>query len=86
MNEPDPRSNSGGPMGTGMVDVDPDPDCRIDGCDRPGEVPRKLRGRGDDEPAFEHHLCRFHHRVFLTVKVAVVVAVLCTFLVVFFTQ
>lgn len=86
MDESDPGSNAGGPIGLGGVAEEPDPDCHIDGCDRPGAVPRKMRGRDEEGPTFEHHLCRFHYRVLLGVKVTVAAVVLGVFLVVFFTQ
>lgn len=59
---------------------EPEPDCQISGCDRPGEVPRKIRDRNSEDEAFEHYLCRFHYRVLLGVKIAIAILVVAVFL------
>ncbi|WP_290810968.1 hypothetical protein [Halovivax sp.] len=74
---PDDRS-------TDEADRADDPDCQVDGCDRPGAVPRTFRGDGSDEPTTPRYVCRFHHRVFVGVRALVLALLIVVFLVAFF--
>ncbi len=67
----------------GVSDIE-EPECQISGCDRPGAVPRNVRGDDPEEPIAKHYVCRYHHRLFLGVKVVLGVSLVVLFLVVFF--
>lgn len=72
-------------------DDDIDRTCYIEGCDRPGEIPRKLRG-GDDigpidpdaDPFTRHYICHYHHRLYLGIKVGIVAILIFIALLAFF--
>jgi len=71
-------------LGIDLLGLDEGTECQIDGCDRPGVVPRNVRGDDPEEPVAKHYVCRYHHRLFLGVKVVLAVGLLVVLLVVFF--
>ena len=72
-------------MATMGIPEDTDPDCQITGCDRPGEIPQKVRGDDPEEPLAKHYICQYHHRLFLAIKITVALVLIGIFLVAFFS-
>ena len=66
--------------------------CQIEGCERPGRLPQKIRGKDDltpvnpDEadPFQRHYICEHHHRIYLGVKVVLFSILIVFALVAFF--
>ncbi len=50
--------------------------CQVPGCDRPGAVAQKMPDPSAAEPIRREYVCRYHHRVFLGIKVVMVSALL----------
>lgn len=67
----------------GVSDIE-ETECQISGCDRPGIVPRNVRGDDPEEPVAKHYVCRYHHRLFLGVRVGLAIGLGVVLLVVFF--
>lgn len=66
-----------GPILTGEAEGEAvEPECQIRGCERAGAVPRKMSGQEDDDQARDEYVCRYHHRILLAMKGAVVVVAL----------
>lgn len=84
-----PDDRAAGPAGSGAASDHPPEDaatedgersaarsCAVDGCPRPGTVPRKLRRPGTDEPIRRQYVCAVHHRLFVGIRLALVLALL----------
>jgi hypothetical protein len=65
-------------------DEGPPPTCAIEGCDREGAVPKKMRTPGSDEEPRDQYVCRYHRAVFVGVRVLILAAVIGAFLAAFF--
>ncbi len=61
-----------------------DPDCQVAGCERSGTVPRKMRRPNTEEPVTRHYVCRYHHRLFLAIRVGIVAVLLLVLVLVYF--
>ena len=66
--------------------------CQVRGCDRPAAVPTRFREAGtpapidpDEDPFDYHYICRFHHRLYLGLKAALLLVLVGLLLVAFFT-
>lgn len=62
----------------------PPTECKVKGCTRDGEISRKIRPPGSDEPPTDHYVCRYHYRLFWGVRLLVVGVLVIVFLVAFF--
>jgi len=62
----------------------PPSECAIDGCSRDGVAARKLKRPGTDEEPIDHYVCRYHYRLFLGVRVLLLLVVLALFGLAFF--
>lgn len=78
-----PGPTAGAPGDGRVLDLDDEPadpgsppECAIDGCTRQGVAPRKLRAPGSDERPTEQYVCRYHYRIFMSVRVLVGLVVL----------
>lgn len=75
---PDPAETPD-PILSRLEDEDESPECRIAGCDRPGNVPRRLADPSGEGAMYTHYVCQYHHRLLLAIKVAIAMAVVALF-------
>lgn len=73
------------PILGGMIDGEADqPECQIDGCSRPGTVPKRISDSDSEKGVTDHYICRHHYRLFRGIRVGIVVVLVALLLFVFF--
>ncbi|WP_290815747.1 hypothetical protein [Halovivax sp.] len=71
------------PADAEVAEEESEPGCQVDGCPRPGSVPRAV-GTAPDGSLQRAYVCDRHHRLFLAAKILLVILVGSLFLLAFF--
>lgn len=60
------------------------PECQIDGCSRPGTVPKRISDPDSGDGVADHYVCRYHYRLFQGIRAGLVVVLVALLLFAFF--